>query len=217
MKAEEKNRAIELRKDGWSYKHISKSLKVSKSAVSRWCRHIELTVEQINKLSNNCRINSIIFGLKNKEKWESKRANLLNKYNPPFQDSEFMLGLGIYWGEGSKYNASTTELSNCDYKLLICFINWIKKYFSEDYSFFRVCIHHYSLEKDDEIKKYWSEKLGLSIDSFRKSIIQVSKSSKNKKGNIQLYGTAHVMCCGNGVWKIRQKIGKALDLITAFV
>ena len=45
----EKNKALLLRKKGESINDIAKKIKVSKSIVSRWCRDIKLTSEQIEK------------------------------------------------------------------------------------------------------------------------------------------------------------------------
>lgn len=50
MRFEEKQRACELRQQGWSYNDILKEVGVSKSTLSLWLRDITLTEEQISGL-----------------------------------------------------------------------------------------------------------------------------------------------------------------------
>ncbi len=50
-KLEEKQKAIELRKQGLSYSEIRKKVDVSKSTLSIWCRDINLSNEQVLLLS----------------------------------------------------------------------------------------------------------------------------------------------------------------------
>lgn len=49
-KLDKKIIAINLRKKGYSYSQILKSVNVSKSTLSRWCKNIILTTEQFEKL-----------------------------------------------------------------------------------------------------------------------------------------------------------------------
>jgi len=52
MRFEEKQRARELRRQGWSYNDILKEVGVSKSTLSLWLRDIPLTDEQIASLQS---------------------------------------------------------------------------------------------------------------------------------------------------------------------
>ena len=52
-KLKEKLYAQELRKKGFSYKEILTQISVSKDTISRWCKNIELTSEQKERLLNN--------------------------------------------------------------------------------------------------------------------------------------------------------------------
>lgn len=55
MRVEEKQRARELRTQGWSYNDILREVGVSKSTLSLWLRDIPLTDEQILALSDKFR------------------------------------------------------------------------------------------------------------------------------------------------------------------
>ena len=124
-----------------------------------------------------------------------------------------MLGLGLYLGEGSKYNQSTTSMSNCDPTLLKICISWLKEFFSDDFDKFSIYVHHYYPERDNEIRNYWSERLQIPLLNFTKSGFDVSISGRNKKGNTLLYGTVQVRVRGRGSWRVRQKIQKAIEVL----
>lgn len=211
MKPHEKKLAIELRKEGKSYNEITRLISVSKGTLNNWLKGIELTEEQIHHLTNKSR-SGTRNGIRRKEIWEEKRQTLKDSYCPPIHNPKFMIGLGLYWGEGSKYSKTCTAMSSSDWIMLKAFTNWVNDFFPDDFSRFSVGIGHYYPERDDEIKRFWSEKLGIDLSNFIKSTFSVSKSSQRKKGNTLPYGTAQIRVAGEGNWKIRQKIEKSLEV-----
>ncbi len=213
MKAKEKKQAIALRKQGRTYKEISSQIGVSKSTVSLWLRDVPLNENHLQLIANRCRMISILNGKKVAEKWLKDIANVKEAYKPPVGDPKFMLGIGLYWGEGTKHSRSDTEMVNSDPKLLKIFLDWINEFFIGEFEGFKVGIHHYTPDKDQEIKKYWSDVLGLPLACFNKSIIAVSRTSKKKRQTL-INGTVHIRVCGKGVWKIRQKIEKTFEVLS---
>lgn len=210
MKPERREQAIALRKEGKSYKEIMELVPVSKSSLSLWLRDVKLTKKQKNKLTS---IRGAGGGEAKRKAWEVKRQETMDGYDPPLDDPNFMLGLGLYWGEGSKYSRTETVFTNSDPKMLRAFVVWVAEFFGEDFDRFSAEVHHYDTERDDEIKCYWSKLLGVPLTHFIKSQVHVSKSSGRKKGNILPFGTAKVYVRGCGSWKVRAKIQKALDLL----
>ena len=210
MKYAEKLEAIKLRKKGFSYSEISLKLDVSKSTVSLWLRDIELTSKQKDLIASKHRAASLVSGMVNRKIWEDRRKELKELYDPPLHEPEFVLGLGLYWGEGSKYNSSDVRFSNADSEMILKFIGWIEKYFKG--SKFRVRVQHHYPNKDLEIKNWWADTLSLPKNKFDKSSFVISKASKGKR-NTLLHGTATIRLIGNGTWKVRQKIEKSLECI----
>ena len=70
----------------------------------------------------------------NKNYYEEKRKRVKNwalqSYEKYKNDSLFMLGLGLYIGEGDKTNGSLA-ITNMDSKILITFRKWVDKYMIE--------------------------------------------------------------------------------------
>ncbi|MHA1952219.1 MAG: helix-turn-helix domain-containing protein [Candidatus Thorarchaeota archaeon] len=206
MKTEEKKRAIELRKKGWSYNEIKKEVNVSKGTLSLWLRDMKLTKSQIERFSKKQKLATIKNAEKHKQFFKDRRDKVKSEYDPPMNDPKFMMGLGLYWGEGTKAIASV-GMSNSEPEIIIWFINWINDFFP-GYNF-SIRVHHYDPSKDSEIKKWWSNKLNIPI-KFTKSNFSVSGASSKKRPKLK-FGTAHLIVTGRGVWKVRQRIEKALE------
>lgn len=60
-KQQKRELSIELRLKGYSLQDISKELKVSKSSVSLWVRHIKLSIESQTKINEKIKINQLNF------------------------------------------------------------------------------------------------------------------------------------------------------------
>ncbi|MDO8264939.1 MAG: helix-turn-helix domain-containing protein, partial [Candidatus Parcubacteria bacterium] len=107
-KFKEKNIALKLRKKGNSIKDIAKKIGVVKSSVSRWCRDIELTKKQIQKLGEKMKAGAY----KGARVQYARRIERIKKYEQiginrigRLSDRDFLLsGLALYWGEGTKKN-----------------------------------------------------------------------------------------------------------------
>lgn len=211
MRKIDKEKAVELRRKGCTYNEISKELNVNKSTLSGWLSSLVLTKEEEIALGKKCRFASISNGKKCIERWNARREQVKNEYSPPLNDPFFMLGIGLYWGEGDKYSKSTVGLSNSDPSIARIFIKWIMKFFKEDFEKFSIRVQHYDVAQDEKIKNYWSKELGVPLSFFQKSYYAISRASK--KLRYLQYGTIKIIVNGKGVWKTRQKIQKALDIL----
>jgi len=100
----------------------------------------------------------------------------------------FGLGLGLYWGEGTKRGNGGVRLSNSDPKLMRKFIEFLEKFFKIDKNRLKFSIQIPKDVSSKESIKYWSKELGIEKKYFYKpQIIQVRREGtyKYKKS----YGT----------------------------
>jgi hypothetical protein len=207
MKKQEMLRAIELRRQGCSFNEIRRVLGVGKSTLSRWLQGMELTDEQRRRF----RTASILAGKRLSELWREKHRAVFQAYSPPLSDAEYMLGIGLYWGEGNKSGGCAVGLSNSDPGVIRSFLKWMHRFFRGEFERVSIQIHHHRPEADLEVKGWWSEQLGIAQEDIRPSIFAVSRASKRLR--TLEFGTAHVTICGRETWKIRWKIKKALECI----
>ena len=213
MKLLDKQRAVALRKIGKSYREILKEVNVSKGTLSLWLKDIPISDEQRNRLTTLNRRNRKGFGSKIKELWVEKKQKLRDGYEPPLTDPEFVIGTALYWAEGTKANHDVC-VANTDFRLLNKFKSWIEKYFAGEYFGFTVhVLHHYGETADFQMIEHWSKQLNLSVSCFRKCV-HVKPRGKRESRKIG-FGIASIYVRGKEVWRIKEKIKKAIECVSA--
>src|SRR3989338_9165402 len=133
MRRLEKIEARKLREQGKSIKEIERFLGIRRSSISVWVRDISLTAEQKKRLAG--RGHSIEVTEKRRETRlanETKvRTRVLERglqHVESMQDVDlFALGIGLYWGEGSKTQRATIELSNTDPRVIQIHVLFLRK------------------------------------------------------------------------------------------
>lgn len=125
-------------------------------------------------------------------------------YNPngdPFkikqpQTSEeyilFGLGVGLYWGEGSKSNKNAVRLGNTDPGIIKCFIKFLTELCSVNVDSLKFGLQIFSDLGPSLCLKYWVDQLGLPESQFYKPVITKSDSIgtyrvKNEYGVVTIY------------------------------
>jgi len=190
----DRERSLILRKEGMSYGQIKKILKVGKSTLSLWLRSYPLSKERIKELrgSNKGRIEKFRETMKQKrEKRLRETYNIQKKILLPLKKRElFILGLGLYWGEGTKFRMDRLSISNNDPSVINFFIYWLNKILGVPRKKIRVLLHLY---KDMDIKKemcFWSEILKIPLSQFANPYIKETSITRiNHKG-----GFGHGTC-----------------------
>ena len=102
------------------------------------------------------------------------------------------LGLGIYWGEGTKANKNSVRVGNTDPDLLLYFIKFLTKNYNIKTSKLRFGLQIFSDISEMECLYFWCKKLCISRDQFYKVVITKSfkkgtYSRKVKYGVLTIY------------------------------
>ncbi len=200
MKTKEKSKARELRKQGYSINEIYKKLKVGKSSVSLWVRDIELSLKQKQELSSR--------GHK-KEAIEKRRITRLTRENARRQKiidhaskeirhiskkELFLIGIGLYWAEGSKSNRGVVAFSNSDPLLIQIMMRFFQEICAVPTQKFRGHIHLHPHLNKTRAEKYWHQISVIPLKQFFKTSQQHNKASKNKKDSLP-NGTFTINVC----------------------
>lgn len=193
----EKQRAIELRKKGYSYKDIMREIPVAKSSVSLWLKDTPLTESEKHFLKkrkdSNITMGRIRSATANRQNKINKDNLLLQTAKLEFEkyklDPLFHTGISLYWAEGAKRN-SMFHFMNSDSEMIEMVILWLDKfteYKREDFGF-RLYIHHPFIRDNWEV--WWQKQLRADSSQFKKTIIKPSglgvKKRPNYKGCIRL-------------------------------
>lgn len=193
-KLEEKQIAIELRKKGLSYKQILQKVNVSKDSVSRWCRDIILTPEQMEELLHRKLKGSekgrIIGAKKNQEKRTKEIETMLNEgineIGELSKRDRFLIGIALYAGEGGKKNL---QFANSDPKIINFMMTWFREFCNVPENKFRGAIWIHDNLDANKAKEFWSNLTKIPHHQFYKTYIAENKVNSRKiRKNIHKFG-----------------------------
>lgn len=213
MKQALKARAITLRKKGWSYNDIKNRLNVSKSTLSHWLRDIPYNPnETVLKRIAQGTANSNATRYENKAKSIADGRKFGKDAVAKLTERDlFMLGLGLYIGEGSKLYENI-EIINANPEVIKLSVKWFTDIFKVPPQNFKLSIHLYPDTSQQEALKFWSKVSGIPIKQFGKTQVD-SRENKSKMKKRKLpHGTANlkILACKNdnfGVKLHRRIIG----------
>lgn len=98
----------------------------------------------------------------------------------------FGLGLGLYWGEGTKSNKHTVRLGNTDPRLVKKFIEFLEQIYCIDRKKLKFGLQIFSDMSPQKAKKFWKEELGVQSNQFQKVIVTPERGVGNYR-----YKTKH--------------------------
>lgn len=200
-KYNERLEARALRKQGESIGDISKKVLVSKSSVSLWCRDIELTMAQEQRLIKKDKLAGAVGRAAARKTKIKERVDRLGRYidlgnksvNSLTKRELLLVGAALYWAEGDKKNRRVT-FTNSDPKMIILVIAWLKDCLNirtEDIYCY-VGINESHTERLNEVEEYWSQITGIDKHRFAKASIKKVKLRKVYENFNEHFGTLNV-------------------------
>lgn len=102
------------------------------------------------------------------------------------------LGIGLYWGEGTKANTQSVRLGNSDPELIKAFMEFLIKLYGVNRSDLRFGLQLFTDIKPENALSFWTEKLGIIIEQFYKphitrSIRKGTYRHKSQHGVVTVY------------------------------
>ena len=102
------------------------------------------------------------------------------------------LGMGLYWGEGTKANLSSVRLGNSDPKLIKTFIRFLTQLYDVDKDRLRFGLQLFTDCSESEALSYWCRELEVKPSQFYKITVTISGSigtyrNKNRYGVATVY------------------------------
>jgi len=192
---EDKNKALSLRKKGYSYSQIKEELGISKSTLSGWLSGYPLSPERIKELRGRNPRRIERFRNTMRKKREEKERQAYEKARKDIgrlsRRELFLGGLFLYWGEGWKTGDTTVALSNTDPVMIGFFIKWLYLLGVENEDI-TVALHLYSDMNVEEETDFWLKSLKLPKTCLRKPKIKQSKLSGLTYKNGFGHGTCHL-------------------------
>lgn len=112
---------------------------------------------------------------------------------PKTKEEHFLygVGLGLYWGEGTKANKYSVRLGNTDPKMVLVFIDFLETFFTISRKDIRFGIQVFSTMEPKEVLTFWLKELKVSEDQFMKVIV-TPKRGEGSYGRKMEYGVLTV-------------------------
>ena len=174
----EKQEAINLRRNGKSYKEIHDTLGIPKSTLSDWFSTKDWSREIARKLNKESSLESLkrLIFLNTQRKshldnlYVQAREEAKEEFHFLRNDPLFISGMMIYWGEGDKRTSGQVRVSNSDPEMIKIFLSFLNKMCGTSSSriWFNLLVY-----PDNDIKKveaFWQSFLGAEKESFQKSV-----------------------------------------------
>ena len=185
-----------LRKDGMSLGDISEKLHITKSTLSFWCKDIILKESAILKIKTKGKIKSIQGLLRYSEfkRKERMERNILQKQEGVTglgtlsSRDILMIGIGLYWGEGYKYENGEFGFTNSNPYMIRFYFKWLKIWNVEkDSLIFRLTLNEFFRKEEKNILAFWINFLKIKKEQFSKTTYIKTNLKKASLENIEKY------------------------------
>jgi hypothetical protein len=191
MKAKpgERNRAIQLKKEGFSLSEISESLNVSKSSASSWVRDVQLSEDAKLKIQNKRILGRDRAAQTNKSRTELKLENASGYakeilagviINP---DTARLLCALLYWCEGVKIRRTNTfGFTNSDPNLMREFMRLFREGFDVDESKLRLTLHLHEYHDEEAQLQFWSNVTNIPLSQCHRPYKKPHTATRIREG-----------------------------------
>ena len=190
-----------LRHQGLSYREIVSRIPflLSRSTISQWCKEIELTPQQLDRLDQLYRVSSYRNRLLGSKTTQRRRAQEIetikvqarSEVTQLAQNPLWIAGLMLYWAEGAK--KEHVALSNSDPQIAHLMMKWFREVCHVPEGKFKAYLNIHSGQDDQVIKAFWSKIIDLPLSRFGKSYVKQEGTGHRK--NTLYQGTIRINIC----------------------
>ncbi len=209
----EKEKAVELRKKGFSYSEILNEIQVAKSSLSLWLKDLPLTEREkvilkkrkdSNISRSRIKASSVLHTNRlNREKvWFKEAGDVYNLFK---DEPLFHIGISLYWAEGAK-RSNQFLFVNTDKEMHKIMLRWIETFSSyrRGDCGYRLFIHKFYSHENCE--GYWAKELKVSRTKFKLSVFkettQTTKIRPQYKGCLRIeVPRSRELLCKMKFWK----------------
>jgi transcriptional regulator with XRE-family HTH domain len=196
MKIVEREKALELRKEGLSFRDIERRLCVSRGSLSRWLNGVPFVASE--EVADRRRLSSIRNGQVLRNRKLKRVSGISNKAKSEIKDISNvelkLLGAMAYWTEGSKTDDSLVKFTNSDPRFIRFALKWLREICNVPEEKLRLHLRLHGDLNREETEEFWSDITGIPPGKFHKTTIKKSESS-GRRGNKLKYGVASVIVC----------------------
>ncbi len=193
VKVHAKQEAIRLRNEGHSYNYIASKVGVSKGTLSVWLADVPYTPNQetISRIGKALAASGAVKSEMKRKSIQQAREEAGSDLGKFTSRDLFMVGLGLYIGEGIK-STQMTSFANSNPAIINLIIRWFTQSLGVKKENIRIRLHLYPDCSGDASIAFWSNLTGISKSQFLKSIIDRRLDKKAVRSGKLPHGTAHL-------------------------
>ncbi|MDQ1046162.1 hypothetical protein [Streptomyces sp. V4I2] len=188
-----RDKARELRLQGWTYDQIQVELGCSKSSISLWVRDLptperrKRTREEASAIAKRGWEATLRL---REEKRQQTRQSAAEEIAQMTDRELFLVGVGLYWAEGSKSKPYRRQervtFVNSDPGMITLFLAWLNLLCVEPERLrFAVQIHETADVASAE--EFWADHVGVERATFLKTTLKKHNPSTNRKNTDENY------------------------------
>lgn len=184
---EVKEKAIKLRKQGYSIKEVAKILHIAKSTSSVWLNSINLDERAQTRLQERQILGQYKSMQVHRQKHEAASQVLLNnvrEYVSRIALSKELAKLHcalLYYCEGAK-DTNCVKFTNSDPTVIKLFLYLLRQAFHIDETKLRITLHLHEYHDEQEQKRFWQEVTQIPRAQFHKTWIKPHTGKRKRVG-----------------------------------
>lgn len=196
MKPGEKQRAIQLRREGKTYSEILAEVPVAKSTLSEWLKSVQLAKSQKQRITKK-RKEAALRGALSRRKTRLTEVKALEHKGLAEIDrisnrELWLIGIALYWAEGSKqhdHSPSTgIAFANSDSRMASVFLRWLEQMeVSSSEIYFELYVHEIRRSDAPAFRLWWIKQLGISPKQLDRIYFKKGNPKTNRKNIADLY------------------------------
>lgn len=186
----DKEKAVEMRKIGRSYREIHQELQIPMSTLSDWFNKedwsskirahlaavaIEGSVARLTELNR-------VRGQHLARAYEDARLEARKEFELLKYDPLFISGIMLYWGEGAKDPKQAIKLTNSDPKMISFYVQFLLKSCRMPMEKIKAYILIYPQIEERTARAYWSKMSGVPWENFTKSVVIQGRHATRRLG-----------------------------------
>jgi len=216
-----KNKVIDLRKKGKTYRQICDILKhhIPKSTLSYWLKGVKLSIIQKKEirrqnLKHLSKIRKIALVKKQALREKYFQTILTQNKNLGFiakdcQVAKIMLVM-LYWCEGSKSGKGALTFGNSDPKIIELFLRLMRQVYNIDENKLRCTVQCRYGQNALELERFWRKITSIPKDKFYPAVIdERTKGKPLKKKNYK--GVCRIDCFSANIYHELTTIPKVFE------
>lgn len=178
---QEKQRAIELRRKGYSYRDIMQEVDAAKSSISLWLQRLPLTKDEKKHLKSRRNSNISQGRIKAGAALHAKRLErdkvLFEETRIEFEQYKhtplYFVGIALYWAEGAK-RSSSFSFTNSDSDMVNVMLSWIERFWKIPRSSIKMRLFSHKPFAHEHCEEKWAKELNIPLSNFNKTIYKPS-------------------------------------------